>query len=129
MASKNKLVSTVKKTGETAQLTCSNKSCGKVFDKPLIAVNLQKDSNAPYSACPYCLTEIPTLATEIESKNSPETSIEISQPEKKPALNKEETSAESTCKHHLGYLKEKEQKQNIPDECILCAKVIDCMLS
>jgi hypothetical protein len=114
----------VKKTNETTMLTCPNNKCGKVFDKPLITINLQQNTKTPYNACPYCLTEITMV--ESENKNSPEDPFtEIELDKEKVAEVLEETV---TCNHHLGYLKERELKQQIPEECILCTKVIDCML-
>ena len=32
------------------------------------------------------------------------------------------------CPHYLGYLSEKERKQNIPDECMVCKNLVECML-
>ena len=101
-------------------LTCPNMECKKVFSKALIAINQQ--NSKPYKACPYCLTEI-TIA-EAES-NSPETLSETERGEEKSAVVQEKTVI---CKHHLGYLKERELKQQMPEECILCTEVIDCML-
>jgi len=114
-------------------LTCPNNKCGKVFDKPLQTINLQQNSDTPYNSCPYCFTEIILPESEIEiplSENEIENPQEESFTETK--LNKEESTEvlekTITCNHHLGYLKEKELKQQIPEECILCTRVIDCML-
>jgi hypothetical protein len=94
-------------------------------------LNLQQDSEEPYNACPYCLTEIvvddePTLAsaepetfepeeTEAEEKESTEERVEI--PEKP-----------SECSYHLGYLSERSSKEKIPDECMMCKDIVECML-
>jgi hypothetical protein len=110
--------------GRKTMLTCPNNKCGKVFDKSLQTINLQQNSSTPYNSCPYCFTEITLSESEIE--NPPEESFTASE------LEKEETAGDLgktiICNHHLGYLKEKELKQQIPEECILCARVIDCML-
>jgi hypothetical protein len=98
--------------------TCPNPSCGKVFDKPLKTLNLQ-DSPEPYAACPYCLTKITESQVEI---NKSETQDE-SRPSKEKASKKP-----STCHYHLGYLSEREDKQQIPDECIVCGALLECML-
>jgi len=114
----------VKKTSETTVLTCPNNKCGKIFDKPLITINLQQNSKTPYNACPYCFTEITIV--ENESKTPPEesfTEIELGKEQVAEVLEKT-----VLCNHHLGYLKERELRQQIPEECILCTKVIDCML-
>lgn len=110
--------------GRKTMLTCPNNKCGKVFDKPLQTINLQQNSDTPYNSCPYCFTEITLPESEIENPSEESfTEIELDKEESAEVL--EETII---CNHHLGYLKEKELKQQIPEECILCTRVIDCML-
>ncbi len=105
-------------------VTCPNKMCGKVFDKPIITINLQQTSKIPYNACPSCFTEI-TLA-ESQNMNYPEESFTEVELEKEKSDEVSENT--DTCSHHLGYLKERELKQQIPEECFLCSRVIECML-
>ncbi|MGD0643545.1 MAG: hypothetical protein ABSA75_01420 [Candidatus Bathyarchaeia archaeon] len=101
-------------------------------------MNLQQDSAEPYAACPYCLTKIteaqleaenkPEKATEpqLEAENKPEKAqIETGLPEEKPTKNREKPL---TCHHYLGYLSERAQKEQIPDECIVCKDIVECML-
>jgi hypothetical protein len=107
---------------EKALLTCPNKSCEKVFAKPLKTINLQQSSEETYNACPYCLTEITFIEPE-GGNPSEETIIEVSSNADMPNQEKE-----LACKYHMGYLNEKERTTSIPDECILCKKIIDCML-
>ena len=104
-----------------SSITCPNNACGRVFDKPLKAINLQKSSKDPYNACPYCLTEI--IIAKIEKENPPENTEAII-PNEEP-IQKE--SKAPCCKYHRGYLSEKEHKQQIPEECMVCAELIDCM--
>jgi len=101
--------------------TCPNPSCGKVFDTPLKTLNL-KDSAEPYAACPYCFTKITELQLEI---SKPETRDESRPSKEKSSKNKEKPS---TCHYHIGYLSEREDKQQIPDECIVCKDLLECML-
>ena len=86
--------------------TCPSVSCGKIFMKPLQAVNLQLSPDILYDACPYCLTRITpnngTAAVPIEESRS--------------------------CQHHLGFLCEREKKTDVPDDCMLCKDIITCML-
>jgi len=114
------------KTKKSSTFTCPNTSCAKVFTKPLRALNLQQDSEGPYDACPYCLTEIPPdnglmvtcdepKETEAEEKEYTEEQAEI--PEKP-----------SECGYHLGYLSERSPKEKIPDECMMCKDIVECML-
>ncbi|MGZ4850388.1 MAG: hypothetical protein ACXV2C_03300 [Candidatus Bathyarchaeia archaeon] len=99
--------------------TCSNPSCKKTFNVPLKTLNLNQDSAEPFDACPYCLTRI-------EGNNEPEKTIAKSTLHKeKPAQKKEKPI---DCHYHFGYLSEREQKEQIPDDCIVCKDILDCML-
>ena len=33
----------------------------------------------------------------------------------------------SDCKHYFGYMSEKEHKEQMPEECIMCSQIIECM--
>ncbi len=123
--------------------TCPNTACGKVFTKPLKALNLQQDTEGPYDACPYCLTEITvddepyinfepeTLEPETLEVETLEASVEA-EPEVDEAAPVEEQAevaeAPSECSHHLGYLSERASSDNIPDECMVCKDIVTCML-
>ena len=46
---------------------------------------------------------------------------------------KEKTLAESSpkvqgCVYHLGYLSERSKKEKIPEECMICENIVQCML-
>jgi hypothetical protein len=111
--------------------TCPNPSCRKDFAKPLKTLNLQQDSAEPYPACPFCLTRIIEEQVEInaepeEPEKLEETQAEAVSVEEKLIKSQEEPIA---CLHHLGYLSEREQKEQIPDECIVCKNIVECMLN
>ena len=45
----------------------------------------------------------------------------------------EKTLAESSpkvsgCLHYLGYLSERSKKEKIPEECMMCENIVQCML-
>ncbi|MGD0407090.1 MAG: hypothetical protein ABSB10_10640 [Candidatus Bathyarchaeia archaeon] len=62
----------------------------------------------------------------MEADNEPEkTQVETVLPKEKPTKNKEKPHA---CHYHLGYLSERKQKEQIPDECIVCKDIVECML-
>jgi len=113
--------------------TCSNVACGKTFTNPLKALNVQHDSEVPYDACPYCLTEAivndePEITCdEPETFEAEETSVEVH--EDAPVEEKVEIDeAPSECSHYLGYLSEKPSSDSIPDECMMCKDIVTCML-
>jgi uncharacterized Fe-S cluster-containing protein len=92
--------------------TCPNAACGKVFTKPLRALNLQLGPKEFYDACPYCLTEI----TADDEKTEEPLLEEVKPPEKS-----------SSCSHYVGYLSERSTK-DVPDECMVCKDLLPCML-
>ena len=133
------IVQIEEKTKKSSTYTCPNLSCGKVFTKPLKALNLQQDNEEPYDACPYCLTEIvlddePAITRAERETFEPE---ETEEPED-AEIEVEETAhveepvkipeAPSECAHYLGYLSEKSSKEQIPDECMMCKDIVSCML-
>jgi len=112
---------------------CSNPSCGKTFTSPIKAQNLASKTREPYDACPYCLTEIlldENPAVMEETRKSERKEIEVEEPtrldynEEKSTLSK----PQSGCAHYFGYLSERSAKGKIPDECMICGKIVQCML-
>jgi hypothetical protein len=85
---------------------------------------LQQQTGEPYSACPYCLTEI--AINQVIPNNKPEEKVDKSILYiKKPLQNKEKPA---DCHYRFGYLSEREKKECIPDECICCKDILECML-
>lgn len=85
----------------------------------------------PYDACPYCLTEIAHEETQIiEETQKPaiegiyvkESDVQFHKDDHSRVLSKE------GCTHHFGYLSKRATKEKIPDECIVCEKIVQCML-
>jgi len=87
----------------------------------------------PYDACPYCLTEIvPEKVVSspkgVQESNLEETRVEeMSMPtiEGKPTQMQPQTKK---CEHQFGYLSKRSAKEKIPEECITCESIVQCML-
>jgi hypothetical protein len=114
----------VTKTKNNVMLTCPNDACKKVITKPLKTLNRQQGSKEPYYACTYCLTEITLTETE-KDDTLEKPAADVAVLEEKPSQNQEKLS---DCKHYFGYMSEKEHKQEMPEECMLCSRIIDCMI-
>jgi hypothetical protein len=73
-----------------------------------------------YYACPRCLSRIPEIeekATDnIETPASPEQTENV-QPEPR----------NEKCQHFLGYLKKRPKETAIPEDCLICERIIECM--
>lgn len=96
--------------------------------------NLSSENSASYYACPYCLAEIAiekSSEVEGEKRTRKLKRTKISQPkaqliEEKPA---QQPSPEILkCSHYFGYLSQRSKKENIPEECMTCEKIVQCML-
>jgi len=87
---------------ENQSFTCPNPKCKRAFADPLFVENLSSEKTTSYFGCPYCLTEI------------------------KEAIKGEEK--EKLCSHKLGYLSEHSGETGIPEQCMTCKKLIECML-
>ncbi len=105
---------------EKGSYQCMNSACKRVFDKPLRALNLRCKNRQPYEACPFCLSPIalPVVETAIETANIMED---------KPTVPPVSTDKSPGCSRHFKYLSERSQKDGIPDECLTCKAVIECM--
>ncbi len=63
---------------------------------------------------------------ETEEEDAPrEPEVEISVSQEEQSQTQENLS---DCKHYFGFMSEKEHKQQMPEECMLCSKIIDCMI-
>ena len=105
---------THEKQTENDLFVCPNESCKKAFSRPLKALDFQGGSGSVYEACPHCLTRVSSTdeKTDTQKNECDITASEIKTP----------------CSHHLGYLSERVEKDQIPDGCILCKDIIACML-
>jgi hypothetical protein len=95
-------------------------------------LNLQENPTEPYFACPYCLTKIKTIEEPQKIiKNPEEPKIEKAQPKENQVESKEKSKnveKPSGCLHHPGFLSERSSKEQIPDECLVCSDIVNCML-
>jgi hypothetical protein len=113
--------------------TCPNPSCGRVFAHPIKAENLAL-KNKVYNACPYCLTEITVEKSAITAEEEEREKLETSgekEGKRRESLVLEKVSVEPNkpgCTHQFGYLSQRSTKEKIPEECMMCEKIVQCML-
>jgi hypothetical protein len=41
---------------------------------------------------------------------------------------KESKKDDTICSHHFGYLSKCSENESIPEECLLCSKVVECIV-
>lgn len=105
-------------TGEEACLTCNE--CGAKFEKPLFTSVSLQDIIQTYYACPRCLSEI------LEGKEKETESDHVAVPPEQ-AEKAQPKPQDEKCQHFLGYLKKRPKETAIPEACLTCERIIECM--
>ena len=98
--------------------------CNGTFQKPILATVSSRGCVKTYYACPRCLSKVGDVKHDKDGDNK-ETLISTEKV-KKVAVAKHEDDV--NCKHFLGYLKKRSKDAPIPDECLTCNKMIECMV-
>jgi len=97
--------------------------CRSEFHRPLLATDSSRGNVQTYYACPRCLSKV-DVKHKKEAENS-SVSVLLEPSRKVGAVNRE---AEVKCQHFLGFLKKRDKGMAIPDECLTCEKMIECMV-
>ncbi|MFQ6074448.1 MAG: hypothetical protein ACE5KC_04425 [Candidatus Bathyarchaeia archaeon] len=95
-------------------LICPYESCGKGFAKPLLLTDPSQILRETYYACPHCHSKL-----DITVKNFQPIRIEKCE-------GGERTAISTDCPHNFGYLKRLPEETAIPDECLVCPKILQC---
>ncbi|MEM2439954.1 MAG: hypothetical protein QW493_01895 [Candidatus Bathyarchaeia archaeon] len=95
---------------KTSSLTCSE--CGEVFQKPVLATVSANGLSKTYYACPRCLTKVKEVPLPVGGGQK--------------VLN-EQAKSGGGCPHFFGFLKRRPKNIPIPDECLTCNRMIECL--
>jgi len=104
-------------------------SCGRTFEDPIHLTNLSGVTAQNYDACPFCFSRVeesPVLQ-KIDDLRKSISESSITFPEdlsKKP-----ESPGQDECPHHFGYLRKRPKNAPIPESCLTCKKMIQCLLT
>jgi DNA-directed RNA polymerase subunit RPC12/RpoP len=96
--------------------------CGGTFQKPLWATDSSKGNVEEYYACPRCMTKVDYRKA--QPSTAKESEILVEEHEKASEKPKDDL----VCNHFLGYMKKRAKDVPIPDECLTCSRMIECML-
>ena len=107
------------KTGRT-EFMCDE--CGKKFQKPIVATISTSGQTQKYYACPRCMTKVKDIKTSEnnEEEKSPSSTV-------KPRKLTAKSENMPKCEHFFGYLKKREKETPIPEECLTCNKMVECL--
>lgn len=99
-------------------------TCSEEYEVPLFAVVSSGHLLEKYYACPKCLSKMGT----VEHNKTAEVDEAEEEDEKTLETKVEDKMEEAVaCAHQLGYLKRRPKNTPIPEECLTCTKMIDCM--
>ncbi len=113
--------------------TCSNPKCRRTFASPIIVQDLCSSDEVSYDACPYCLTEIVTRETmktksdEKDEKSESQTKESEEAKYKKLSQPAQPSEGPAECLYHFGYLSERSRDEEIPEVCMTCERLVQCM--
>jgi hypothetical protein len=94
-----------------------------MFNAPLLAVAFSDSLVQEYYACPKCLSKVHSVERQEQADVD-----DVVEEDNSLDMEVEDTLAEETsCTHHLGYLKRRPKNTSIPEECLTCSKMIECM--
>jgi len=102
---------------ESESHMCSNPICKRSFSDTILIQNLSSDRTTSYHGCPHCLTQ-----TEEKSRSGEEGVVQ-----QRKAQSTQQSSSHK-CLNTFGYLGERSKGTEIPEECMMCQKLISCML-
>jgi len=76
------------------------------------------------------LTEVTTQENLPTAETKPDVAAETLKTREGSVQDEKTTQHPTTpqCTHHFGYLSERSSKEKIPDECMACAEIVNCML-
>lgn len=117
---------------------CGYERCGKSFASPLRLTDLShKPRSETYNACPYCFSRMDECDHDVTSElrlikksEYDEEADESPRKSVKSAVQKElsKETAEVQCPHQMGYLRTRSKDQAVPDTCLTCPKILQCMI-
>jgi len=96
------------------KLKCPYRGCGKSFDKPTVLTDSSKLPRETYYACPYCQSKIDILVENMK--------IVDVRPTEYPKV----FESPAKCARYFGFLNVIPKEAAIPDDCLICPKVLQC---
>jgi hypothetical protein len=107
---------------ELELIICPNPKCHRKIEEPILLNNLSTAPAEQYYACPHCFIKLEVISAQPEKE-------EKKQEEEPPVkLPEKEEKRPSKCAGYLGYLASRPENAPIPKECLICPKVLECVM-
>jgi len=105
---------------------CPNPKCHSKIEEPVLLNKWATAAEEQYYACPHCFIKLDMDAGNAKPRKKEEKKKEIEKPLVKPP--EKGGKGPSACIHHFGYLANRPENAPVPQECLICSKVVGCML-
>jgi hypothetical protein len=96
------------------RMKCPYKGCRKAFDKPAVLTDPSAVPRQTYYACPYCMSKVDLMVEDMK--------ITGIRPTEYPTV----FDSPAKCAHYFGFLTAIPKDMPIPEECLICPKVLQC---
>lgn len=101
-------------------ITCPNPECHKKIRELIVVSDVSTSPVEWYYACPFCFFKMDVISAQLPKEEERKEESLVESPG-------EEEKAPSGCPHHFGYLGSRAKDAPIPQECLTCQKVLDCV--
>jgi hypothetical protein len=99
-----------------AKLKCPYKGCGKSFERPAVLTDSSTLPRKTNYACPFCMSKIDLTVENLKV-------VDV-----KPLEYPKVFDSPAKCAHYSGLLDATLTDRALPEECLICPKVLQCML-
>jgi DNA-directed RNA polymerase subunit RPC12/RpoP len=96
------------------KLKCPYRGCGKSFEKPAVLTDNSTIPRQTYYACPYCMSKIDIVVENMKIIGVKTTDY--------PKV----FDSPAKCAYYFGFLNTIPKEMPIPDECLVCPKILQC---
>lgn len=100
--------------GEEDKLRCPYKGCERQFERPTVLTDASVVPRISFYACPHCMSrlDIQMEGLKVKSVQASDYPMVFDSPAK--------------CAHYFGFLHAFPDGAPLPDECLICPKVLQC---
>ena len=95
-------------------LRCPYKGCGKKFERPTILTESSAITRETFYACPHCMSKLSITVDGLKV-------VDI-----KPMEYGKVFQSPAKCAHYSGFANALSKDIPIPDDCLVCPKILQC---
>lgn len=96
------------------RLKCPYKGCERAFEKPSVLTDSSTVPRQTYFACPHCMSKLDVVTDNLKVT------------EVKPAEYPKVFESPAKCARFSGFLNTLPREDELPDECLVCPKILQC---